>query len=217
MSSFTDSQGIKYSKENYYYIVGDSENPNSDNNADVNKTLTKAIIPSKTNGIRVFAVGKYAFRNSKTIEYVFIPSSIRELRYDSFAFCTKLSHFEFADNSQLKTLERGVFYSSSIKIVNMPKSVKELGYLCFGQTAIESLFACSKFSSIDNYIFGFQEHFKAFPLAIYVSEKYPSLSFSNCNDNIIKSSACYSKSIITMKAKCSNFRFELLITMILIS
>ena len=181
-----DSQGIRYSKEDHYYIVGDSANTDKDNNTDINKNLKRAIIESRINGIKVTAIGKYAFRFSTSLESAFIPNTIKELRHDCFSNNKKLTNIEFASDSQLKIIDHGTFYGTSLNIVNLPKSIRELRYLCFGRTSIDTLFACSNLKTIDNNLFGTPDvHLIAYPSVIHVNERYSLPNFGGCTINNI--------------------------------
>lgn len=199
-----DSQGIRYSQEGRYYVVGDSTNKDQDNNADVQKNIVKAIIESRINGIKVTAIGKYAFRFSTSLESAFIPNTVKELRFDCFSNNLKFSNIDFASDSELKIIDHGAFYATSIKIINLPKSIRELRYLCFAKTSIKTLFACSNSISFGNYVFGTNGNFISFPSAIYVNEKYSLSYFGDSSTNIKKTNACSMRSYITIRAQCSS-------------
>ena len=182
-----DSQGVVYTKENYYYIVG--TNAQIDNNAESN--LSSLIIPSKFNKISVKVIGKYAFRNTTTLKSIFIPNTIEELRHDCFSYSIALEYVHFSENSRLRKLETGVFFGTNIKEINMPSSIKEYGHNCFGKTKIESLFICGKPSSIEAYIFGnnVNGNFKSFPVNLFVSDDFPFTKFGDY-DKLNRTNAC---------------------------
>ena len=113
--TYVDSQGIIYSKENDYYVVGiDSY---ADNNADQSAAVVFANIPARINGIEVKVVGQFAFRYSTTLKSIFIPYTVTEMRFDALAHNQNLIHVEFAENSRLKILGRGIFYNTAVKII----------------------------------------------------------------------------------------------------
>ena len=202
-----DSQGVVYTKENDYYIVGTNEL--IDNNAESN--LSSLIIPSKFNKISVKVIGKFAFRNTATLKSIFIPNTIEELRYDCFSWSVALEHVHFAENSRLRKLETGVFYGTNIKEISMPPTIKYYGYNCFGRTNIESLFICGKPSSISEYIFGtnFNINFKSFPVNLFVSDDFPFNKFGEC-DKLNRTNACQ-QNIKTRKVSKSTHSFYFLL------
>ena len=189
--SETDSQGVIYTKENGYYVVG--TNQANDNNAA--STLNSIIIPSKFNKIVVKIIGKYAFRCSKTLKAIFIPNTIEELRFDCFSRASSLKNVHFEKNSKVKKLETGVFFYTSITEIIMPPSVEEYGFNCFGKTRIKFLIICGIPLTINNYIFGTNDipnNFLAFPDKIFVNEKFSFSKFGEVQD-LIKANVCFQR------------------------
>ena len=139
MESFTDSQGILYIKKDHYYQVGTGS---GDNNAGQNLNVSEVFLPAKIGNFKVKVVSNYSFRTSSVIKSVFIPNTIIELCQDCFAIADNLEKVIFLDNSELKILRRGVFFRTNISEIIIPASVKEIGYLCFGCTKLDSLFVC---------------------------------------------------------------------------
>ena len=162
MISILISQGSDINKTEYsgrtplFYAVGIDSNV--DNNADQSGAVVFANISPRINGIEVKVVGQFAFRSSTSLKSIFIPYTVTEMRYDALAHNQNLNHVEFAENSRLKTLGRGIFYNTALRNIRVPNSVKELGILCL------DCFRCSfsvfslLFSSVSLFIGLFTKH-----------------------------------------------------------
>lgn len=185
-----DSQGVVYTKENNYYIVGTNEQQN--NNAA--STLNFIVLPSSFKGLTLKIIGVYAFRESKTLKSIFIPNSIEEIRYDGFSNAVNLEIVQFAANSKLKSLGTGAFYYTKIVNIVIPPSVKYFGTNCFGGSQIDTLFICGIPKIINSYIFGktVDTKFISFPNHLYVNNRFPYSSFGEF-ENITRSNACQLK------------------------
>ena len=181
-----DSQGVVYTKENNYYIVGTNQYKN--NNAEC--SLSSIVLPSFYQEIPVKIIGTYAFRNSSTLKSIFIPNSIEIIRDDVFSHTSKLENVHFADNSKLKELGLGSFYNSKLKNIVLPSSLKIFGYNCFGYSVFESIFFCGIPKKIDKYIFVLSTgSYRAFPEHFYVNKKFPFDAFGDFS-NITRTDAC---------------------------
>ena len=181
-----DSRGVVFTKENNYYIVGTNQNKN--NNAEC--SLSSIVLPSFFQGIPVKIIGHYAFRNSSTLKSIFIPNSIEIIRNDGLSYTSKLENVHFADNSKLRELGVGVFYSSNLKNIVLPSSLKIFGYNCFGRSSFESIFICGIPKTINEHIFGTDGgNFLKFPEHLYVNKRFPFESFGDFS-NITQTDAC---------------------------
>lgn len=189
-----DSQGVVYTKENNYYIVG--TNAKDNNNAE--STSSSIIFPSHFKRIPVKAIGIYAFRNSSTLKSIFIQYTIEEIRDDALSYTRSLESIHFADNSRLKELGHGAFFLSSIKSIALPNKVKIFKYNCFGYTKIESILFCGIPKTINESIFGKKSgNFLAFPEHFHVNNMFPFDKFgdfseiTNTNSCDINKKTCY--------------------------
>lgn len=114
---------------------------------------THIVIPSKIGGIPVTAIGMKAFENSN-IESIELPPSVKTIGYRAFAGCNKLENVIVPEQSQLQNIGRHAFRScgaltefkfpqgldsiggeafigASLKSVEIPGSVKEIGARAF--------------------------------------------------------------------------------------
>ena len=112
-------------------------------------------IPSKINDVNVTTIGSYAFE-SKDIELVILPNSIKEIQYAAFAnnnlyyinlplslevidayafYNNELEQIKF--NSLLKEIGAFSFASNNLKEIITDASNTKLGYGCFNQNFVE--------------------------------------------------------------------------------
>ena len=181
-----DSHGVVYTKENDYYIVGTNEYTN--NNAEC--SLSSIVLPSFFQGIPVKIIGNCAFRNSSTLKSIFIPKTIEIIRNDGLSYTSKLEKVHFAYNSKLRELETGVFFSSNLKNIVFPSSLKIFGHNCLGYSTFESIFICGIPETIDEAVFSTNHGYvRAFPEHLYVTKKFPFDTFGNFS-NITRIDAC---------------------------
>ena len=90
-------------------------------------------IPSYTNinGVlyKIIGIAQHAFLSQKSLETIYIPSTIEYLNRFCFQNCKNLTHLIFEDNSKLKTIEMGVFADdSSVIVLDIPSSVQTIGF-----------------------------------------------------------------------------------------
>lgn len=69
----------------------------------------------------------------RDIEKVVIPSFITQIQSYAFEFCQKMTQFEFARNSQLKSIGKCSFSYSSLETMLIPRHVSRIGTCCFSQ------------------------------------------------------------------------------------
>ena len=181
-----DSQGVLYTKENNYFIVG--TNQNVDNNAE--STINSIILPTYFNKIIVKVIGKSSFKHSKTLKSIFISRTIEEIRYDAFSYAENLQTVHFSDNSKLKDIGIGAFYCTNMTSIVIPRSVISFSINCFGKTRIDTIYFCGIPKSINTSIFGTESGtVYSFPNNIYVNNMFPFSSFGE-SKGITKTDAC---------------------------
>ena len=69
---------------------------------------------------------------SRDVKSVIVPSEIKEIRSFAFDECYHLKSVLFADDSELKSINRYAFYHSTIEYLQIPNNVEELknGWCC---------------------------------------------------------------------------------------
>ena len=200
--SFSDSSGIIHSQIGSEYIVGTDDTTKYGNALPSANPPTRIILREIVSGKKITRIGKTAFGKSKIIS-IFIPASIKTLSYDAFAYCHSLKRIEFAEGSELQTLEQGAIYNClSLKEVVIPPSVTKLVELSLGYGAFDNIYYCgvASFDSSIN-IFGYSvDTVKRFyPKKIIVRETYNYNSFGDFN-NVTKTLLC---SFPLHKPKCT--------------
>lgn len=76
-------------------------------------------------------IGMMAFYRNNMIKSVSIPPSVEVIGKSSFAYCYNLSKVAFNGNSNLRKIEDGAFYETSIQNISFPSSLQEIGGYSF--------------------------------------------------------------------------------------
>ena len=105
-----------------YKVVG-THSYDSWGNALVNKQATEIIIPEKYLGVKVIAIGVWAFGQTN-IESIFISRYIRTILHAAFWDCGSLKYITFDENSELEETDYFIFGYTIIESINMPSSWK---------------------------------------------------------------------------------------------
>ncbi|MBQ8381281.1 MAG: leucine-rich repeat protein [Clostridia bacterium] len=96
-------------------------------------------------------IGKYAFANDTALTTVTILGEGATVSEGAFAFCSKLSSFDFEDVSG--ALGKGAFINcSSLTAVNIP-NVTEIGEACFSTCTSLTTVTAPKLEKVGNYAF----------------------------------------------------------------
>lgn len=66
-----------------------------------------------------------------------IPPYIKKINSYAFAYCDKLESIEFSENCELEIIDDYSFFSSNIKNITIPKSVRIIGKSAFGNCEIK--------------------------------------------------------------------------------
>ena len=116
LESFSILPSIQKSKVNKNYKYLDEHN----------EIIVKKSNPNSSEFDTVF------FAN-RSIEYAFIPKSIKFIESTAFYRCKCLECVEFSEDSELQRISKFAFYSSTIQSIKIPKSVCEIGVDAFFQ------------------------------------------------------------------------------------
>lgn len=87
----------------------------------------------------VLFIGEGAFKESK-VENITISSGITTLHTETFDSASSLKTVNFAENSQLKTIENGCFrFNTALESINLPNGLETIGGGNFINTALKSI------------------------------------------------------------------------------
>lgn len=100
---------------------------------DVNKSITKAIVPDG-----VVAIGENAFKDCSHIKEIIIPDSVTSIRNGAFSSCKNLHKICLSSN--LYSIGENAFYECAFTNIELPKSLSQIGkyaFYCCGLNEIE--------------------------------------------------------------------------------
>ena len=127
-----DDQGLTYTlnNEDKTATVANYDNSTPDGVIDIPDTVKKDNID-----YTVTAIGYSAFGSLSTpinVSSVFIPATVLSIGDSAFIYCDALTTVTFAENSQLKSIERAAFWGSEhvhprFKEIKIPDSVETIG------------------------------------------------------------------------------------------
>lgn len=127
-----DNQGLTYTLNaaDHTATVANYDNSTPDGVIDIPDTVKKDNID-----YTVTAIGDSAFGSLSTpinVSSVFIPATVLSIGDSAFIYCDALTTVTFAENSQLKSIERAAFWGSEqvyprFKEIKIPDSVETIG------------------------------------------------------------------------------------------
>lgn len=126
-----DDQGLTYTLHaDHTATVANYDNSTPDGVIDIPDTVKKDNID-----YTVTAIGYSAFGSLSTpinVSSVFIPATVLSIGDSAFIYCDALTTVTFAENSQLKSIERAAFWGSEhvhprFKEIKIPDSVETIG------------------------------------------------------------------------------------------
>lgn len=126
-----DDQGLTYTlNADHTATVANYDNHTQDGVIDIPDTVISGGQP-----YTVTAIGYSAFGSLSTpinVSSVFIPATVRSIGDSAFIYCDALTTVTFAENSQLKSIERAAFWGSEqvypkFKEIKIPDSVETIG------------------------------------------------------------------------------------------
>ena len=159
-----------FTEENGTYKIGTD---NFTNRNALKKSVKDIVIPNYYLGIPVTIIGMYSFNYDSTIESVFIPSNILEIRYDAFAHNPNLKSFVFARNSTLKTIGRGFVYDCrKLKKIILPKTLESIGLYFIGNSLLDDVYICGFNELTEPTMFESDSGTMTYPRRVHVSIDY---------------------------------------------
>ena len=127
-----DNQGLTYTLNaaDHTATVANYDNSTPDGVIDIPDTVISGGQP-----YTVTAIGDSAFGSLSTpinVSSVFIPATVLSIGDSAFIYCDALTTVTFAENSQLKSIERAAFWGSEqvyprFKEIKIPDSVETIG------------------------------------------------------------------------------------------
>lgn len=125
-----DDQGLTYRLNNADHTATVASYDNSTPDIDIPDTVISGGQP-----YTVTAIGYSAFGSLSTpinVSSVFIPATVLSIGDSAFIYCDALTTVTFAENSQLKSIERAAFWGSEhayprFKEIKIPDSVETIG------------------------------------------------------------------------------------------
>lgn len=126
-----DNQGLTYTLHaDHTATVANYDNSTPDGVIDIPDTVISGGQP-----YTVTAIGYSAFGSLSTpinVSSVFIPATVLSIGDSAFIYCDALTTVTFAENSQLKSIERAAFWGSEqvyprFKEIKIPDSVETIG------------------------------------------------------------------------------------------
>ena len=125
-----DDQGLTYTLNAADHTATVANYDNSTPDIDIPDTVISGGQP-----YTVTAIGYSAFGSLSTpinVSSVFIPATVLSIGDSAFIYCDALTTVTFAENSQLKSIERGAFWGSEqvyprFKEIKIPDSVETIG------------------------------------------------------------------------------------------
>ena len=73
-----------------------------------------------------------AFYNAENIKEVYIPKSVQYIGDQAFCRCYNIEKVEFEKDSKLESIENYMFFSSGLRVINLPHSLKKISRHAFG-------------------------------------------------------------------------------------
>lgn len=127
-----DDQGLTYTLNaaDHTATVANYDNSVNGGVIDIPDTVT-----SGGQSYKVTAIGDSAFESLSTpinVSSVFIPATVLRIGGSAFSYCNSLTTVTFAEDSQLKSIERAAFWGSEhvhprFKEIKIPDSVETIG------------------------------------------------------------------------------------------
>ena len=127
-----DDQGLTYTLNaaDHTATVANYDNSTQDGVIDIPDTVISGGQPYTVTAIGYSAFGSLS--TPKNVSSVFIPATVLSIGDSAFIYCDALTTVTFAENSQLKSIERAAFYGTEhahprFKEIKIPDSVETIG------------------------------------------------------------------------------------------
>ncbi len=108
------------------------------------------IIPSEVDGMTVTVIGKDAFVNHEELKSISIPDTVVEISEQAFFNCWNLENVVMSKNVE----KIGKYAFSGLYEVDLPNSLRELGYGAFSDCKFTSIVIPAELAIIPEYAFG---------------------------------------------------------------
>lgn len=195
-------------------------NSHVDNNAvEEGYTHTKIILPTHVSNLRVTKIGIYSFRKNPSLVMIVIPKTIKVIEFDAIAYIPTLNEVIFEPDSKIETINQGFLFTTGIKYIVIPPTVKYLGRYTAGNTTIEDFVYCSNKEANFELLF-FHGSQAYFPNRIHVKKSYLYSTFGTFTGELLKDNICETlfpiKKTCNVYRKCDN-RTHILLLLIVIS
>lgn len=118
-----------FTEGGYTYTVSDGKATITGSDDTINGDVT---LPATLGGYPVIAIGDYAFNSNQALTGVSIPSSVKTIGKDAFAFCYQLATATL--NEGLEVIDSTAFvFCDKITKIDIPASVKRINERAFFQ------------------------------------------------------------------------------------
>ena len=201
--NYTDGQGVVYSMKKAetdysYEVTGYTES-----------IAERVSILTEVNGIPVTSIATQAFKDCKSLKWIFIPSQITSISTDAFEGCSitlsvnqtnvggwgnSLSVTAVELGDEVQNIDDEAFYNwKNLKTITLPEGLKSIGSSAFyGCMALESVTLPEGLTTLGSYAFYGCSNLKSVTLPESLTT-LGSDAFYGCN------------SIETVRVECSNF------------
>ncbi len=96
-----------------------------------------------------------AFRFCSALKGITLPASLKTVGPYAFESCTSLEKVEFADGSELETIDRYAFSNIPISTFEFPKGIKTLGNYAFYYSGLTKITVPASIESFGNFAFAY--------------------------------------------------------------
>ena len=127
-------------------------------------------------------IGQYSFSNCIKLEYVSIPSDVREFESDVFNNCISIKTIKLLETEKL-TIRNRYFYASGLIEITIPENIIEIFDYAFSGEKIFR-FIIRSFLGENNPTYG-EKIFYDTDIGVYVTSKYQDVEFCSYNVSFI--------------------------------
>lgn len=118
-----------------------------------NKNIVYLFIPSTYKGLPVTCIGESAFKNFTSLQYVYVPDSVTDIKYYAFENCQSLEKIRLS-NKLTEISYRSFSDCISLKTIDLPSSIKKISKESFSFSGLESIVLPDNVELIEYFSFG---------------------------------------------------------------